>query len=136
MGISKDLVTGIWVGCDDRSIHFKTSETGEGSRTALPIYGKFMEKVLKDPSTGITPGPFPKPGVTITRSYQCESPRILADSTQVDSTAIDTTLVAPAEEENPEPEKDQNTNSGNDTKAVLETKSGSKTDNSKPTRKN
>lgn len=97
MGISKDLVTGVWVGCDDRSIHFKTSETGEGSRTALPIYGKFMEKVYRDPNTGITLGKFPKPGVTITRSYQCESPRIVADSTRVDSTVKDSTMEVPVE---------------------------------------
>jgi penicillin-binding protein 1A len=54
-----------------------------------------MEKVLNDPSTGIRPGRFPKPGVTITRSYQCESPRIVADSTQTDSLLIDSTLNAP-----------------------------------------
>ena len=101
MGISKDLVTGIWVGCDERSVHFKTSETGEGSRTALPIYGKFMEKVLNDPSTGIRPGRFPKAGVKITRSYQCESPRILADSTQTDSLLIDSTLNTPVDGELP-----------------------------------
>lgn len=101
MGISKDLVTGIWVGCDERSIHFKTSETGEGSRTALPIYGKFMEKVLNDPSTGIRPGRFPKAGVKITRSYQCESPRIVSDSTQTDSLLIDSTLNAPMDGELP-----------------------------------
>jgi len=97
MGISKDLVTGIWVGCDDRSIHFKTSETGEGSRTALPIYGKFMEKVLNDPATGITFGTFPKATVPITRSYQCESPRIVADSTKTDSTTGDTLITTPEE---------------------------------------
>jgi penicillin-binding protein 1A len=39
MGITKDLVTGIWVGADDRSVHFTTSESGEGSHTALPIFG-------------------------------------------------------------------------------------------------
>src|SRR5690606_12620001 len=42
MGVTKDLVTGVWVGCDERSIHFTSSQTGEGSRTALPIFGKFM----------------------------------------------------------------------------------------------
>jgi penicillin-binding protein 1A len=60
MGITKDLVTGIWVGADDRSVHFTSSETGEGSHTALPIFGKFMEKVYADPNSGYTYGPFPK----------------------------------------------------------------------------
>src|SRR5690606_28970115 len=81
MGITKDLVTGVWVGADDRSVHFTTSETGEGSRTALPIFAKFMEKVYRDPSTGITQGPFPKPEVEITRKYNCPSPRIVIDTT-------------------------------------------------------
>ncbi|HJP63567.1 MAG TPA: transglycosylase domain-containing protein, partial [Mucilaginibacter sp.] len=66
MGITKDLVTGVWVGCDDRSVHFNSSETGEGSHTALPIFGRFMEKVYADPKSGYTPGPFPKPWVKIT----------------------------------------------------------------------
>ena len=89
MGITKDLVTGVWVGCDERSVHFKTSQTGEGSRTALPIFGKFMEKVYRDPTTGITQGPFPKPGVEITRKYKCESPRIEKDTSSTDSSFTD-----------------------------------------------
>jgi len=89
MGLTKDLVTGIWVGCDDRSIHFKTSQTGEGSRTALPIFGKFMEKVYDDTATGITYGPFPKPEVEIKREYYCPTPRYIVDTTYADSTAID-----------------------------------------------
>ncbi len=89
MGITKDLVTGVWVGADDRSVHFNTSQTGEGSRTALPIFAKFMEKVYKDPSTGITQGPFPKPEVEITRKYNCVSPRIVIDTAVADSTMVD-----------------------------------------------
>ena len=93
MGVTKDLVTGVWVGCDERSVHFKTSQTGEGSRTALPIFGKFMEKVYKDKSLGITQGPFPKPGVKITREYQCETPRYSSDTTSIDSLFTDSLYV-------------------------------------------
>jgi penicillin-binding protein 1A len=96
MGVTKDLVTGVWVGCDERSVHFKTSQTGEGSRTALPIFGKFMEKVYKDESLGIKPGPFPKAGVKITRVYQCETPRYSTDTTSVDSLFTDS-LYSPVE---------------------------------------
>jgi penicillin-binding protein 1A len=71
MALTKDLVTGVWVGGDDRSIHFRTSALGEGSKTALPIFGKYMEKVLADPSLGIKPGPFPKPAIKIKRKYYC-----------------------------------------------------------------
>ncbi|MEO6149234.1 MAG: transglycosylase domain-containing protein, partial [Mucilaginibacter sp.] len=85
MGITKDLVTGVWVGADDRSVHFKTSETGEGSRTALPIFGRFMEKVYADPKSGYTEGPFPKPWVKITKQYMCPSPQIRIDTAVTDS---------------------------------------------------
>ncbi|WP_295671152.1 transglycosylase domain-containing protein [uncultured Mucilaginibacter sp.] len=85
MGVTKDLVTGIWVGADDRSVHFNSSETGEGSHTALPIFGAFMEKVYADPKLGYTYGPFPKPWVKITKEYDCPSPHIDTDSLTNDS---------------------------------------------------
>lgn len=85
MGITKDLVTGIWVGADDRSVHFTSSETGEGSHTALPIFGRFMEKVYADPKSGYTYGQFPKPWSKISKKYDCPSPRIAVDSAAVDS---------------------------------------------------
>nr|WP_121273090.1 transglycosylase domain-containing protein [Pedobacter schmidteae] len=103
MGVTKDLVTGIWVGCDERTAHFKNGETGEGSRTALPIFGKFMEKVYKDPSTGYTQGPFPKVKVKITREINCPTPRYEVDTTSNDSLAVDSTNfdVPPMEETQP-----------------------------------
>src|SRR6185503_13829789 len=75
MGITKDLITGIWVGADDRSVHFTNSETGEGSHTALPIFGDFMQRVYADPKSGYTYGAFPRPWVKITKPYDCPSPR-------------------------------------------------------------
>jgi len=80
MAITKDLVTGIWVGADDRSVHFTNAETGEGSHTALPIFGDFMQRVYADPQSGYAPGPFPKPWVKITKPYDCPSPREQTDS--------------------------------------------------------
>ncbi|WBO83230.1 transglycosylase domain-containing protein [Hymenobacter yonginensis] len=73
MGVSKDLVTGVWVGGEDRSIHFQGSQQGEGGRTALPIFGKYMEKVYEDEDLGITMGPFPKYPGKISRKYICVS---------------------------------------------------------------
>ncbi len=84
MGITKDLVTGVWVGADDRSIHFTTSESGEGSHTALPIFGSFMERVYADPKSGYTWGHFPKPWSKITKNYDCPTPR-LRDTLGLDS---------------------------------------------------
>jgi penicillin-binding protein 1A len=109
MGITKDLVTGVWVGADDRSVHFTTSESGEGSHTALPIFGRYMEKVYADQSLGYTYGPYPKPWSKITKEYNCPTPHISRDTTSVDSMAVDTaTLPAPQPEqkkpeENPPP---------------------------------
>jgi penicillin-binding protein 1A len=89
MGITKDLVTGVWVGCDERTAHFQNGEQGEGSKTALPIFAKFMEKVYHDPKSGYTYGMFPKPKVEITIKYNCPTPRQQIDTTAVDSTIVD-----------------------------------------------
>lgn len=99
MGLTKDLVTGVWVGCDERTVHFRNSETGEGSKTALPIFAKFMEKVYRDPKTGITFGPFPKPDVEITKEYKCVTPQyefVESDTTITDSLMLDS-LTTPVE---------------------------------------
>lgn len=85
MGVTKDLIAGVWVGCDEQSIHFKNSASGEGSKTALPIYGKFMEELYKHPNLGVTMGPFPDPKVKITKNYTCHSV-YYEESTTVDST--------------------------------------------------
>ncbi len=103
MGITKDLVTGIWVGADDRSVHFNTTETGEGSHTALPIFGRFMEKVYADPKSGYTYGLFPKPWVKITKEYNCPSPHINTDTATTDSLMMPAdSAAAQPEQENPE----------------------------------
>ncbi|MBC6990627.1 penicillin-binding protein [Hymenobacter sp. BT491] len=77
MGVTKDLVTGVWVGGEDRSIHFFRSQQGEGGRMALPVFGLYMEKLYADETLGITMGPFPKSPVKITKKYVCytEVPR-------------------------------------------------------------
>ncbi|SFS33934.1 penicillin-binding protein 1A [Sphingobacterium wenxiniae] len=93
MGVTKDLVTGVWVGCDEQSIHFKNSQTGEGSKTALPIFGQFMEALYKQPELGIAQGEFPEAKVEIKKKYNCPSPRIRieapVDSLQVEEAGPD-----------------------------------------------
>lgn len=71
MGLTKDLVTGIWIGCDEQSIHFRNSQTGEASRTALPVFGRYMEKLYKDKSLSYDYGSFPEPSGEIKRKYKC-----------------------------------------------------------------
>lgn len=48
VGVSPKLVAGAWVGGEYRSIHFRTGQLGQGSRTALPICGYFFQSVLSD----------------------------------------------------------------------------------------
>lgn len=45
MGITPDLVTGVWTGCEDRSVHFRTTQLGQGANTALPIWALYMKSV-------------------------------------------------------------------------------------------
>ncbi|MDE7160313.1 MAG: transglycosylase domain-containing protein [Muribaculaceae bacterium] len=49
MGFTPDLVTGVWVGGEERYIHFNSMAFGQGARAALPIYGLYMKKVYADP---------------------------------------------------------------------------------------
>jgi len=48
VGVSPRLVCGAWVGGEYRAIHFRTGQLGQGSRTALPICGRFLQAVLGD----------------------------------------------------------------------------------------
>ncbi|MFD3000062.1 penicillin-binding protein 1A [Pontibacter toksunensis] len=90
MGVTKDLVTGVWVGGEDRSIHFRTSQLGEGSKTALPVFGLYMEKIYEDKSLGYTKGRFPGPTVDISKKYNCTT--VLPRQVEPDSTALDEML--------------------------------------------
>ena len=91
MGVTKDLVSGVWVGGDDRSIHFRTSALGEGARTACPVYGIYMEKLYQDKETGVKMGYFPRPFVKINKPYNCRTKL----KPKVDSTALDSVEILP-----------------------------------------
>ena len=52
MGFTPSLVSGAWVGGEDRSIHFDNIAEGQGASMALPIWGLYMQKVLADPELG------------------------------------------------------------------------------------
>jgi len=92
MGVTKDLVSGVWVGGDDRAIHFRSWINGQGSRTARPIWAKFMTKVYEDQSLGITKGPFPKPERPLSVEIDCSKYDLDQDSYQdfdYDATSTD-----------------------------------------------
>lgn len=94
IGITKDLVAGAWVGGDDLAIHFRSSDYGEGSKMALPIFGLFLEKVYQhEEELGITKGAFPRPQIRITKPYWCPTPRIERDTTKKEVTVEEGTTV-------------------------------------------
>ena len=55
MGFVPKLVAGVWVGAEDRSVHFNSLAKGGGANMAMPIWGLFMEKVLADPTLNVKP---------------------------------------------------------------------------------
>ena len=52
MGLTPTLVTGVWVGGDDRDIHFSSMAMGQGATMALPVFALYMQKVYKDKQLG------------------------------------------------------------------------------------
>ena len=71
MGITPDLVTGVWVGADERSIRFATTAMGQGANTALPIWGYYMQKVHEDPTIKISSGDFERPQTPLSIQLDC-----------------------------------------------------------------
>ncbi|MFZ4549501.1 MAG: penicillin-binding transpeptidase domain-containing protein, partial [Bacteroidales bacterium] len=61
MGLTPDLVTGVWVGGDDRSIRFRTTTLGQGANMALPIWALFMKRIYNDNQLQLNRGDFEKP---------------------------------------------------------------------------
>lgn len=61
VGVSPKLVVGAWVGGEYRCIHFRTGALGQGSRTALPICGYFLQSVMQDKELAMYRGRFDKP---------------------------------------------------------------------------
>lgn len=73
MGISPDLVAGVWTGCEDRAFHFTSTRDGEGANSALPIFAGFMKRVYANPGLKVSRADFepPKNGVSII--YDCNN---------------------------------------------------------------
>ena len=62
MGIVPNLVTGVWVGGEDRSVHFGSIAYGQGATMALPIWALYMKKCYADKTLNVSDGNFKKPG--------------------------------------------------------------------------
>ncbi len=73
MGLTPNLVCGMWIGGEDRSIHFRTGSYGQGARLALPLYGLFMQKALKNKGSDVDVDtrPFPAPSKPLSIELDC-----------------------------------------------------------------
>ena len=71
MGVTPDLVGGVWVGAEDRSIHFQNLANGQGASMALPIWAKFLLKAYADPRLKMSDRPFDRPA-GINKRLDCD----------------------------------------------------------------
>ena len=61
MGLTPDLVTGVWVGAQDPTVRFSSTRLGQGANTGLPIYGFFMKDVYADETLAVSQADFARP---------------------------------------------------------------------------
>ena len=88
IGMVPNLVTGVWVGNEDRSAHFRTITNGQGATMALPIWGIFMKKCYGDVDLNISKEAFEKPA-DLSIKVDCYTPRTyVRDTSASDSTAV------------------------------------------------
>ncbi len=72
IGITPDLVTGIWVGAEDRSVHFRGLSLGQGANMALPIWAIYMKQIYADSTLNISQEGFEKPQHELSVEFDCE----------------------------------------------------------------
>lgn len=71
IGITPNLVTGVWTGAEDRGVSFSNMQYGQGAAAALPVFGLYMRKVYNDKALNISQGDFPEPPGGLTRVIDC-----------------------------------------------------------------
>lgn len=73
MGITPNLVSGCWVGAEERNVHFRNTAYGQGANMALPIFGKYMSSVYADKESNYGRGHFKKPEIEMSIDADCEN---------------------------------------------------------------
>ncbi|HOI87253.1 MAG TPA: transglycosylase domain-containing protein [Lentimicrobium sp.] len=71
MGLTPDLVTGVWVGGEDRSVRFRTITLGQGANMALPIWALYMKRIYADPTLSVSQGDFERPATPLSVEIDC-----------------------------------------------------------------
>jgi penicillin-binding protein 1A len=72
MGMTPELVTGVWVGAQDPTVRFSTITNGQGANTALPIYGYYMKSAYANESLGLSTADFERPAGLGLDSLDCK----------------------------------------------------------------
>lgn len=72
IGATPDLVTGVWVGAEDRSVRFTYTADGQGANTGLPIWGYYMNKIYADSTIQISKDDFEKPEEPLSIELNCD----------------------------------------------------------------
>ena len=84
MGMVPNLVTGVWVGCEDRSARFKSLTYGQGATAALPVWGYFMKKCYEDETLKVSKEEFDRPS-NLSIKVDCYTrPAVVKDTTAVE----------------------------------------------------
>ena len=86
MGMVPNLATGIWVGNEDRSAHFRQTQFGQGACMALPIWGLFMDKCYKDKDLSVSKEAFERPKDL---SIRVDCNKKVVDSTSIEEPGIE-----------------------------------------------
>ena len=89
IGMVPNLVTGVWVGGEDRSVHFKEIAYGQGATMSLPIWGLFMNKCYEDEELQVSKEDFEEPE---TLSIELDCSKILPDESESDENDINDLL--------------------------------------------
>ncbi len=95
IGITPDLVTGVWTGADECSARFSRTDLGQGANTALPIYGYFMNKVYATPTIDHQQGRFhaaggrPRRGAGLPRRRRGNTPDVFEETEEGPSWGVE-----------------------------------------------
>lgn len=73
IGLTPDLVTGVWVGAEDRGIRFRTIDLGQGANMALPIWALYMKRLYNDKSIDISQDDFEPPLNPLNIETDCDN---------------------------------------------------------------
>ena len=109
MGLTPDLVTGVWVGAQDPTVRFSRTSLGQGANTGLPIYGYYMNKVYADNNIKISKSDFEKPSGYDSQKFACSG---IVDpfGEEDDPLPVEDDLFGPGKEEDDEFQGDDDNN--------------------------